>query len=100
MPVKKKISKKQGPSKYTLWRSKEDVKNLERLRESLDTEFDNKSYVTDSKLYKDLPELYLNAVKKTQDLDHQVDVLTAKLDELEILRASFCRIIEICGVKK
>ncbi len=86
--------------KYTLWRSKEDVKNIDRIRESLDTEFDNKSWVSDSKVYKALPDLYLNAVKKIEDLDHQVDVLTAKLGQLEDLRTHVCRIIEICKVKK
>ena len=87
-------------AKYTLWRSEEDFENLERVRESLYTGFDNKLYVTDSKMYKALPDLYLNAVKRIQDLDHQVDELTAKLDQLEDLRTHVCRIFEICKVKK
>ena len=86
--------------KYTFERSKQDIKKLDELRQHLKSEFHYKSYNTDSEIYRDLPDLYFNAVKKYQDLDHQVDVLTVKLDELEDLRASFCRIFEICELKK
>ena len=85
--------------KYTFERTKEDIKNLEKLRQHLRSEF-YKSYNTDSEIYRDLPKLYLNAVKKNQDLDLAIDELTAKLDQLEDLRASFCRISEICELKK
>lgn len=85
--------------KYTFDRSKEDIENLEKLRQHLRSEF-YKSYNADSKIYRDLPKLYLNAVKKSQDLELDINELTAKLDELEDLRASFCRIFEICGMKK
>jgi transposase len=85
--------------KYTFDRSKEDIKNLEKLRQHLRSEF-YKSYNADSKIYRDLPKLYLNAVKRNQDLELIIDELTAKLDQLEDLRASFCRIFEICEVKK
>ena len=116
MPSKKEISKtgplnnngKRGPGnqlqhgkstvKYTFERSKEDIKNLEKLRNHLKNKFHYKSYNTDSEIYRDMPELYLNAVKENQDLDHTIDELTAKLDQLEDLRTSFCRIFEICGV--
>jgi len=80
--------------KYTFERSKEDIKNLEKLRNH-----HYKSYNTDSEIYRDMPDLYLNAVKENQDLDHTIDELTAKLDQLEDLRTSFCRIFEICEVK-
>ena len=84
--------------KYTFERTKEDIENLEKLRQHLRSEF-YKSYNADSKIYRDLPKLYLNAVKRNQDLDLAIDELTAKLDQLEDLRASFCRIFEICEVK-
>ena len=118
MTVKKKTSKigpikndgKKGPDdqlqdgkltvKYTFERSKDDIKKLAKLRDHLKNEFYHKSYKTDSEIYRNLPDLYLNAVKKNQDLDHQVDDLTAKLEQLEDLRASFCRIFELCEVKK
>ena len=85
--------------KYTFERSKEDIENLEKLRNHLKNEFHYKSYNTDSEIYRDLPNLYFNAVKENQDLDHTIDELTAKLDHLEDLRTSFCRIFEICEVK-
>lgn len=85
--------------KYTFERTKEDIKNLEKLRQHLRSEF-YKSYNTDSEIYRDLPKLYLNAVKKNQDLDLAIDELTAKLDHLEDLRTSICRIFKICELKK
>ena len=85
--------------KYTFERSKEDIKNLEKLRNHLKSEFHYKSYNTDSEIYRDMPDLYLNAVKENQDLELAIDELTAKLDVLEDLRTSFCRIFEICEVK-
>ncbi len=86
--------------KYTFVRSEDDIKKLEKLRIHLKSKFWNKSYNTDSEIYRNLPDLYLNAVKKNQDLDLAIDELTAKLDQLEDLRASFCRIFEICELKK
>jgi len=118
MTVKKRISEvpagkndgKKGPGdqlqndkmtvKYTFERSKEDIENLEKLRIHLKSKFWNKSYNTDSEIYRNLPDLYLNAVKKNQDQDLAIDELTAKLDQLEDLRTSFCRIFEICELKK
>ena len=104
-----KIDGKKGPGdqlqhskltvKYTFERSKKDIENLEKVRQHLRSEF-YKSYNTDSEIYRDLPKLYLNAVKKNQDLDLAIDELTAKLDQLEDLRISFCRIFEICEAKK
>jgi len=86
--------------KYTFERSKEDVKNIAKVRRHLNTEFFSNRYQTDSKIYRDLPNLYLNAVKKNQDLQLAINELTAKLDELEDLRTSFCRIFELCEMKK
>jgi len=86
-------------AKYTIWRSKEDVKKLEKVRKFLESEYSYKSYKADSKIYKGLPDLFLNAVKKNTQLVLQVEQLTAKLDQLEDLRACFCRIFELCEIK-
>ena len=86
--------------KYTFERSKEDIENLEKLRNYLKRVFWNKTWNTDSEIYRDLPDLYLNAVKKKEDLGLAIDELTAKLDELEDLRTSFRRIFKICEVDK
>lgn len=92
---------KKNAVKYTLWRKKEDIENIAKVRRDLkaNTIFYNRSFKTDSEIYKKLPDLYLNAVKKNQDLQLAIDELTAKLDQLEDLRASFCRIFELCEVK-
>jgi len=47
-----------------------------------------------------LPNEYQNAVERTRELDHQVDELTAKLDQLEDLRSCIYRILELCPRKK
>jgi len=86
-------------AKYTLWRSKEDVAKIEKLKNFLNDK-SARSFNTDSQIYKELPDLYLNAVKKDVQLQRQVDDLTAKLATLEDLRTSFCRIFEICEMKK
>ena len=114
MTAKKKTSKtgpakkdgKKGPGdqlqngkltvKYTFERTKEDVENIERVRRHLNTMFSSKYQKADSKIYRDLPDLYLNAVKKQQELQLAIDELTAKLGQLEDLRTSFCRILELC----
>lgn len=82
-------------AKYTLWRSKEDVAKIEKLKNFLNDK-SARSFNTDSQIYKELPDLYLNAVKKVSDRQLAIDELTAKLDQLEDLRTSFCRIFEIC----
>ena len=86
-------------AKYTLWRSKEDVAKIEKLKNFLNDK-SARSFNTDSQIYKELPDLYLNAVKKVSDQQLAIDELTAKLDQLEDLRTCFCRIFEICEVKK
>lgn len=106
-----KINGKKGPDdqlqdgkltvKYTIERTKEDIKKIGKIRKYLEQENNfYKSYKTDSKIYRDLPDLFLNAVKQNQDLQLAIDELTAKLDQLEDLRAAFCRIFELCEVKK
>jgi len=82
--------------KYTFERAKVDVENIAKVRRHLKIGFCSKSYVTDSEIYRDLPDLYLNAVKSNQDLQLAIDELTAKLGELEDLWSSFCRIFELC----
>ena len=91
---------KKNAVKYTLWRKKEDIEKIKKLRDHLQKKYFGISFNTDSEIYKKLPDLYLNAVKRNHELINQVDVLTAKLDELEDLRASFCRIFELCEVDK
>ncbi len=86
-------------AKYTLWRSKEDVAKIEKLKNFLNDK-SARSFNTDSQIYKELPDLYLNAVKKVSDQQLAINELTAKLDQLEDLRTSFCRIFEICEMKK
>ena len=85
--------------KYTFERTQEDISNLEKLRQHLKSEFYTKNYNTDSKIYRDLPQLYLNAVKQRLDLDLAIDDLTAKLVQLQQLQDCFCRIFEICNIK-
>lgn len=87
---------KKNDGKYTLWRSNEDIEKFEKLKRYLKDVYGQDRYNTDSQIYKELPDLYLNAVKKDVQLQHQVDDLTAKLATLEDLRTSFCRIFEIC----
>ena len=82
--------------KYTFERTKEDIANLEKVRRSLKLSFFSKSYVTGSEIYRDLPLLYLDAVKTIDDQILQQDELTAKLQQLDELRAHICRISEIC----
>ena len=96
--AQKMTAKKDGPSKYTLWQSKDDIAKINKVRKHLEQRYPNKSYRAKSKIYQDLPELYLNAVKKIDDQQLAIDELTAKLDQLDELRASFCRIMEICRV--
>jgi len=87
-------------AKYTIWRSKEDIAKINKVRKFLEFEYSYKSYKADSKIYKGLPDLFLNAVKKVSDQQLAIDELTAKLDRLEDLRTSLCRIFEICEMKK
>ena len=91
---------KKNAVKYTLWRKKEDIEKIEKLRKELQHRFFALSFNTDSEIYKKLPDLYQNAVKKNVQLQRQVDDLTAKLATLEDLRTAFCRIFEICEMKK
>ena len=85
-------------AKYTINRSDEDLTIIDKLRKHLQNNQCSswKSYNTDSEIYRDLPGLYFDAVKHVQQLQLAIDELTAKLDVLGDLRASFCRIIEIC----
>lgn len=87
-------------TKYTIVRSKQDIVELEKIRKMFCEKWPGRSLKTDSEIYRLLPNEYQNAVEKTQDLDHQVQVLTAELAQLEDLRASFCRIFEICNKKE
>jgi ribosome-associated translation inhibitor RaiA len=90
--------------KYTFERTKKDIENLEKVRRHLKSNYFHgsysKSFNTDSEIYRELPNIYLNAVKEKQDLQLAIDELTAKLDQLEDLRSCFCRIFELCGLEK
>lgn len=78
--------------KYTIERSMADINQLQKVKEVLKTEFYYKSFKTDSEVYRNLPKLYMDAVKKCGDLQLVIDELTAKLDTFEDLRSSICRI--------
>ena len=87
--------------KYTFVRSKDDIAKLEKLRQCLKQEHHSlKRFNTDSEIYREMPDLYFNAVKRIDDQQLEVDQLTAKLDVLEDLRACFCRIFKICNEKE
>jgi len=87
-------------TKYTIIRSKQDIANLNKVRKMFCEKWPGRSLKTDSEIYRILPNEYQNAVERTRELDHLVDELTAKLVQLEDLRASFCRILELCPRKK
>ena len=88
------------PSKYTIVRKQPDIELLEKLRRILKDNYGQTRYNTDAEIYRDLPMLYLDAVKQGRDLDHQVEVLTAELAQLEELRSCFCRILELCNKQR
>ena len=87
-------------TKYTIVRSKQDIAELEKIRKMLCEKWPGRSLKTDSEIYRILPTEYQNAVERIRVLDHQVDELTVKLVQLEDLRSSFCRILELCPRKK
>ena len=87
-------------TKYTIVRSKQDIAELEKIRKMLCEKWPGRSLKTDSEIYRILPNEYQNAVERIRVLDHQVDELTVKLVQLEDLRSSFCRILELCPRKK
>lgn len=88
--------------KYTIERTSEDIKKLDKIRKYL--EQNNNGFISslksDSKIYRCLPDLFLNAVKQNQDLQLAIDELKAKTQDLEDLKTCFCRINEICKPKK
>lgn len=86
--------------KYTIERTSEDIKNIDKIRKYLEINNFNNSYKSDSKIYRELPSLFLNAVKEKQDLQLAIDELTAKLDQLEDLQSCFCRIFKLCEMKE
>ena len=90
---------KKNAVKYTLWRTKEDIKNFEKLRSHLKNQDHNSTWNTDSEIYKKLPGLYQNAVKVTADQDLVIAELTAKVERLEQLQDHICRIFELCKMK-
>jgi hypothetical protein len=86
-------------TKYTIVRSKQDIAELDKIRKMLCEQWPGRSLKTDSEIYRILPNEYQNAVKRTQGLDHQVEVLTAKLARLQQLEDHICRISELCNKK-
>ena len=87
-------------TKYTIVRSKQDIAELDKVRKIFWENGVNLSLKTDAEVYRVLPKEFQVAVKRVQDLDHQVEELTVKLVQLEDLRSSFCRILELCPRKK
>lgn len=88
------------PSKYTIVRTQQDIDQLEKLRGILKDVYGQGRYNTDSEIYRELPRLYLDAVKQSNDHATRCDVLTAELDQLEDLRTSFCRCMELSKERK
>lgn len=86
-------------SKYTILRTKTDIKELHDTDGILEF-YLNKKYNSDSKRYRDLPKVTAILAKKIQDLDKANRSLTAKVDELDQLKRCFCRINEICNGRK
>lgn len=87
-------------TKYTIIRSKEDIAELEKVKKIFWENGVNSKLKTDSEIYRMLPYEFEKAVKRVIELDHQVDELTVKLVQLEDLRTSFYRILELCPRKK
>lgn len=87
-------------TKYTIVRSRQDIAELEKIRKMFCEKWPGRSLKTDSEIYRILPNEYQNAVERIRELDHQVEVLTAKLDQLQQLEDHICRILEYCKVKK
>lgn len=84
--------------KYTIERSKDDIKNLHETIGILEYYF-SKSYNTDAQIYRDLPKLTVKLDDIAQDLRKANDKLTVKLQELQDLKSSICRIIDISKEK-
>lgn len=82
--------------KFTLRRSKEDIEKLEQVRRQLNLGMHNEIYHTDSSIYKDLPELYLHAIKKQEEMRMEIDELKSEMAVFEELFHSITRVIQIC----
>lgn len=82
-------------TKYTIIRDKNDIKKIDQVRKILKEKYQI-IFKKDAKIYRELPNLYINAVKKLHDQDLAIEELTAKLNELQQLKDHFCRIIEMC----
>ena len=78
------MADKKEISRYTINRSSQDLQTLRKLRKHLQLVFPNKSFRTDAELYRLLPEIYLNAVKRIADLDLQIDQLQSYKAQLEL----------------
>lgn len=88
--------------KYTIERTLDDIKNIDKIRKYLEQNGPYyKSFKSDSKIYRELPNLFLNTVKDNHQLQQDLDKLTVKLQDLDDLKSCFYRINEICKeVKK
>lgn len=86
--------------KYTLNRTNEDLQNLEKLRRCLQSELNMDFYnnfITDSAIYKKLPDLYMGSIKKITEQDLTIQQLTARVNELDRLRMHISSALEICN---
>lgn len=90
---------KKVPSKYTIMRSQQDVKDLDQMIRQHNEKHPWASINTHSQAYKKLPSMYADAVKMIHDQDLQIQELTAKLHQLQDLEAAFCRILDHVGAK-
>lgn len=88
---------KKDETKYAILRSKEDIKKLKEVKDLLNEE--KEFYVTDSSVYRDLPDLYLFAVKTTDQLRREIQDLTAKVEDYGRLQEHINGILDFCKVK-
>jgi len=100
MITKKPIPRSNADSvKYTFQRDQDHLKDLERVRSCLRVET-NKNFKTDSSIYRELPLLFLDAVKEKHELELTINKLNAELDHLKQLQTHIAYIVDLCGVKK
>ena len=82
---------------YTIIRTKEDIKILENLRLYLQHRscFTGKSWKTDSEIYRELPNLFLDSILKIEDLELKIVGLENEINSLSKLKYHVKDILEI-----
>jgi len=82
-------------SNYTIKRNQDDIKKIEKVRKHLKNECGPNSFNTDAEIYRELPYLYLNAVRTITDQDLVIAELQSKVAILDRARGLFCSLFEI-----